>query len=316
MGKRSRNAGQHSPAPPAPQKGAAGFEAYYQRAWNTRWAALKQALLSPPVRTARVNAFADHNTVGLHLTEARPLDLVPGCFQLPTDTIPDDEKFTPGRDAQQLLSSYVMDPASVLAARQVDVAESSRVLDLCAAPGGKSLILAERFAAHGQLVLNDRSPLRRKRLLQVLKDYVPEAVRARIRVHAHDGRLWGKREALAYDAILLDAPCSSEQHVLRDVKELALWSPKRIQRLSRDQLSLLRSAFAALRPGGLLIYCTCALADDENDGVIEELLRRDPSAQVAPLQLPIGEPTRYGWHILPDKTGFGPLFIARLNKSS
>jgi 16S rRNA C967 or C1407 C5-methylase (RsmB/RsmF family) len=150
----------------------------------------------------------------------------------------------------------------------------------------------------------------------VLKDYVPEAIRNRIRVHQHDGRLWGQHQPDKYDAILLDAPCSSEEHVLRDPAALAQWSAKRIQRLSREQLALLRSAASALCPSGQLVYCTCALAPEENDGVIHELLQRDPRVQIVETRLPIGEATRLGWHILPDATGHGPLYVAQLIKRS
>jgi 16S rRNA C967 or C1407 C5-methylase (RsmB/RsmF family) len=300
-------AAQLAPAPA--RKGAAGFEAHYSGVFAERWPALQRALLADTTPVVRANGFARAATVAAASWASNPVSQVPGCFVRELG-----ERVQIERDPDGLLTGYIQDPASVLAARLLDVPAASRVLDLCAAPGGKSLVLAERFAATGELVLNDRSPDRKKRLLQVLKDYVPEAIRARIRVHQRDGRLWGKHQPDAYDAILLDAPCSSEQHVMCDPAALEQWSAKRIQRLSREQLALLRSAVNALRPGGQLVYCTCALAPQENDDVIEELLERDSRVTVRETNLPIGEATRQGWHVLPDTTGFGPLFAARLVK--
>lgn len=306
MGKPTAQAAMASPR----SKGALGFETHYQTVFGDRWLGLKQALLSASKHVVRANGFVDATVIEGEPWSRQPMPDAIGCF-LAKD---DGNRLQISRDPQGLLTGYIQDPASVLAARLVEVPADGRVLDLCAAPGGKSLVLAERYAATGELVLNDRSPDRKRRLLQVLKDYVPEAIRRRIRVHQRDGRLWGKHQPDVYDAILLDAPCSSEAHVLQDPVALEQWSVKRIQRLSREQLALLRSAVSALRPSGQLVYCTCALAPQENDGVIEELLERDPRVTVRETQLPIGEATRFGWHILPDSTGHGPLFVARLIK--
>lgn len=299
------------PTATPPSKGALGFESHYGAVFGNRWSDLKQALLASSKHVVRANGFVSEAMRQGEVWSRSPLSIVENCY-----VSADDGELVIGRDPNGLLTGYIQDPASVLAARLVRAPSDARVLDLCAAPGGKSLILAERYAASGQLVLNERSPARRKRLLQVLKDYVPEAIRKRIRVHQHDGRLWGQHQPEAYDAILLDAPCSSEEHVLRDVAALAQWSAKRIQRLSREQLALLRSSVSALRTSGHLVYCTCALAPEENDEVIHELLQRDPRVEVVETRLAIGEATRFGWHILPDVTGHGPLFVAQLVKRS
>ncbi len=221
----------------------------------------------------------------------------------------------PERDVRGLLAFYVLDAASVYAARVLDVHPGERVLDLCAAPGGKTLILADALVEGGELVANDRSSARAKRLRRVVEDYLPESLQSRVRVTSYDAKRWGMHEPGAFDAVLLDAPCSSEAHVLADPQELAKWSPGRIKRLAKEQYALLTSALLAVRPGGRVVYSTCSIAPDENDGVIERLFEkgRHP-VRAVPVEVPVGTRTRYGWQILPDRDGCGPIYVALLTK--
>jgi 16S rRNA C967 or C1407 C5-methylase (RsmB/RsmF family) len=209
-----------------------------------------------------------------------------------------------------------MDAASVIAARALDVQAGEEVLDLCAAPGGKALILLEALGRTGTLTLNDRSRRRAQRLRAVLREYAPMSVALHVRLTSHDARRWGLYAPAAYDAILLDAPCSSERHVLSNEVELAKWSPSRIRRLAVEQHAMLASAARALREGGRLVYCTCALTREENDKVIERLLRKARHGlSVDPVAASIGEATQYGWQIQPDEHGFGPIYFSRLRRT-
>ncbi len=280
--------------------------------FGERWPGLKEALLAgEPSRTGTVvreNVFADPGAREAVFGEAAEVGLE-RCWE-----------FRYGRDriafdCQGLRVGYVMDRASVLAARALPLAGATDVLDLCAAPGGKALILAERLGSDARLVLNDRSAARRSRLSQVLRDYLPRDVRERCAVIGRDGRRLGLHYEGAFDAVLLDAPCSSEQHVLGSPQALKNWSSQRIKRLSRDQYALLTSALLCLRPGGKVLYSTCALATDENDGVIERLLTRGRHpAEVQPLSAIWGERTRFGWQLLPDRDRCGPIYFCLLRK--
>lgn len=256
----------------------------------------------------RTNAFADAARRARCVQGLEPA-LVPGCHVF------DRARRYDERDDQGLVLGYVMDAASVLAAQSLPLESARRILDVCAAPGGKALVLAERMPEDAELVLNDRSNARRTRLATVVKDYLPSPVRDRIRITGQDGRKLGITQPAAYDAILLDAPCSSEAHVLRDDKALAEWSITRSKRLAQDQYALLTSALTALRPGGYLLYSTCALSPLENDGVVDRLLvkKRHP-ALVEQLRFEWGEATQYGWLVLPDLAGCGPLYFCLLNK--
>jgi 5-methylcytosine rRNA methyltransferase NSUN4 len=303
------SAGSGSGGPRERRRGPAGFEEHYLELFGSRWPALRAALLaSSATRCVRENAFADLPGWQQRLGEIATLP-IPGCHRVPAQA-PWAE-----RDQQGLVASYAMDPASVLAARALPLDQARDVLDLCAAPGGKSLILAERAPAEARLVCNDRSPERRTRLKKVLADHLPVDVRARISVTGFDGRSIGVRKPASFDAILLDAPCSSEEHVLSDQTALARWSSTRSERLSRDQYALLAAALLALRPGGHVLYATCALTPLENDGVVRRLLERGRhGARLEAVSAGLGEATEVGWQILPDRDAFGPMYFSLLRR--
>ena len=217
----------------------------------------------------------------------------------------------------QSLEPYYLDKASVFAAEVLGVEPGMDVLDMCAAPGGKSLILASKLQGQGSLQCNDRSPDRRARLEHVLENSLPREWRSVIKVSGYDGVKFGLHRKEFFDRILLDAPCSSDRHVLNSPAHLEVWSAKRIKRLSVEQGSLLASAIDALRPGGILVYGTCALSPLENDGVVARILKKRPEAKTALISdIPEGaDRTELGVHILPDKTqGSGPIYCAKIQK--
>jgi len=176
--------------------------------------------------------------------------------------------------------SYFLDPASVCAALCLPVAEAAEVLDLCAAPGGKTLALASCMNRNTRLFSNERSPERKGRLAHVIQTCLPEEIAARITASCSDGATWCTRESDRYDCILLDAPCSSERHVLTDEKYLKQWSPSRIKSLAMEQWALLSSAYRLLASGGYLVYATCALSPQEDDDIVCRLLKKFPGARI------------------------------------
>ena len=173
---------------------------------------------------------------------------------------------------------YYMDAASVCAALCLPVTSGGKVLDMCAAPGGKSLVLAGGMGEDTLLYSNELSADRKKRLDKVLDDCIPADRRNHVITSCSDGATWCRREGEAFASILLDAPCSSERHVLADGKYLSQWSASRIKSLATRQWALLSSAWRLLAPGGFLLYATCALSPDENDGVVSRLFKKFPDA--------------------------------------
>lgn len=223
--------------------------------------------------------------------------------------------------------SYFLDSASVRAAVSLPLENAASILDLCAAPGGKTLVLAANMAENARLLANERSSERKNRLLNTVRDCLPQHIQERVQVICKDGSVMCRANESAFDAILLDAPCSSERHVFNDEKYLSEWSPARIKTLSIAQWALLSSAWRMLRAGGFLLYSTCALSPSENDKNIEKLLNKFDDVKVCEpaislkykefcdSELPDCEKTEFGSHILPDRAnGAGPLYFCLLQK--
>ena len=223
---------------------------------------------------------------------------------------------------ENLVEPYYLDTGSVAAARALPPG-GKNVLDLCAAPGGKTLVLAGSLDADGELTANEYSRERRARLATVVERYLPPEMTARVRITGYDGSRWSRFETLCRDRILLDVPCSSERHVLASEQHLAAWSPARIRNLVFRQWALLSGAWLVLAPDGYLVYATCALSPEENDGVVRKLVKKYPDVSIIfpeadshpDLAHHVPEKTEFGTMIMPDSSsGSGPLYFALVKK--
>lgn len=283
------------------------FNDYYSSIWGDRWEALRAALLQPEIQVLRWNRWALNNE-----GSGRFENFISGCALRPAG-------FSgPVRTDSGLLDCYVMDPASIIAARSLPVKDGDLVLDLCAAPGGKTLVLAEFLQTSGELVANELSPERRGRLQKVIQSYVPREVRERIWVKGQDGSRWGLKQPNHFNAVLIDAPCSGERHLFENPAELENWSPKRGEGLAYRQYALLCSAFMSTAPGGYFLYSTCSINPLENEEVVRKFLKkktgfqiREPSNQRLKFE---PESREFGQIFLPDRCGFGPLYFCLFQK--
>lgn len=288
------------------------FYQYFEKIYGPRWGELFDALKNSERQVARLNRLSSAEPVLLEdASKAHPS--LRDCFWIPTQAY-----FQPERTVEDLLNVYIMDPASVIVARALEVQEGDRVLDMCAAPGGKTLILIEGIQEAGEIFANDLSPERRERLKKVIQQYVPRTLRDRVWVTGRDGVQFGLREPGSFDRILLDAPCSGERHVLENKKALEEWSPRRSENLATRQYALLAGALLAVKPGGRIVYSTCSISPNENDGVIHKLLKKKKDqVQVIPQETSsVGEKTEYGVVFLPDRCGFGPLYYSVLERKA
>lgn len=224
--------------------------------------------------------------------------------------------------SDRLIEPYYMDRASILAVSILPISENNTVLDMCAAPGGKTLSIALRLNGKGSLTANDRSASRRNRLINVIHTCLPEELRSIIKVTGHDSTKWSLYEKEAYDRILLDAPCSSERHVLTDPSALSIWSPNRPKLLAIQQFAMLASALDAAKGGAYILYSTCSICPLENEAVIEKLHSKrkglfeevDMTSSYPDLEN-LSEKLEHGRIVLPDtQDGAGPLFFCLIRK--
>jgi 16S rRNA C967 or C1407 C5-methylase (RsmB/RsmF family) len=280
------------------------FDNFFENLYNSRWKDLKIALKAKHTQVVRAAFNHEHDFTFTDeiLNYPSYTQELKGVFKQRT---PDGLK-----------KYYVMDPASIICAKTLDVQEGDFVLDMCAAPGGKSLILLEALKT-GELWCNEISEARRHKLKNVIQEYVPKEMRKNVFIKGKDGNRYGLMHPDTFDRILVDAPCSGESHLINSATELAKWSENRTKRLSRNQYSLLCSALLACKSNGRIVYSTCSVSRYENDGVIERILTKKKGMlklDLPEIDLPGIERTEYGYIFLPDKSDAGPIYFSRLLK--
>ncbi|NXN72233.1 NSUN4 methyltransferase, partial [Himantopus himantopus] len=250
------------------------------------------------------------------------------CYTFPRGDI---TRFRPARpDALGLLDYYLMDAASLLPVLALNVQPDDCVLDLCAAPGGKTLALLQTGLC-GHLAANDISISRTKRLYQILHSYVPREIRETVSVTSCDGRDWGQLEGGTFHKVLVDVPCTTDRHSVmeQDNNIFHRRRTKERQMLPMLQLQLLMAGILATKPGGEVVYSTCSLSPLQNEYVIERAL------EVAETQYNISihvedlshfrtlfqdtfsffSDCRLGELVLPHLTAnFGPMYFCKLRR--
>ncbi len=181
---------------------------------------------------------------------------------------------------------YLQEPSAMAAAAALAPRPGERVLDLCAAPGGKSTQLAAMLAGQGLLICNEPVPGR----AQILSRNIERmGVRNAVVTNHLPEELSGRWPGY-FDKILVDAPCSGEGMFRRHPEARAEWQITSPAGCAQRQLQILSHAALMLRPGGIMAYSTCTFNSRENEGVIEEFLRQHPDFSLLPFSLPgLGE---------------------------
>lgn len=205
----------------------------------------------------------------------------------------------------------VQDPAAQLAAELLPVRDGDRVLDACAAPGGKTCHLLER---HRGIVLTalDRSAPRLKKVQQNL-DRCGLGRGDNIRLMAHDAadtsQWW---DGSAFHGILLDAPCTATGVIRRHPEIKWIRSPGQVGEAVAAQARLLAALWPLLAPGGALLYATCSILHAENRDQVRRFIETRADAQLQPLDVNWGRDTGYGQQVLPGDHGMDGFFYALL----
>ncbi|XP_058411617.1 tRNA (cytosine(34)-C(5))-methyltransferase, mitochondrial isoform X2 [Diceros bicornis minor] len=256
------------------------FDAQYFRELGAAWAAARDVLTSPScwqyaVLLNRFNYPFDLEE-DLHLKGYRTIlqRSLPHC----PESLKCYLSSTPGRMPSErhqvgnLKKYYLLNAASLLPVLALEPKDGEKVLDLCAAPGGKSIALLQ-CAYPGYLHCNECDGLRLRWLRQTLESFIPQPLVNVIKVSELDGREVGDAQPETFDKVLVDAPCSNDRSWLfSSESQKAACRISQRRNLPVLQIELLRSAIKALRPGGFLVYSTCTLSKAENQDVISEVL--------------------------------------------
>lgn len=186
---------------------------------------------------------------------------------------------------------YLQEPSAMAPAVLLDAQPGERVLDLCAAPGGKTTQLAAAMQGQGLLVANEIHPKRAQILSSNLERL---AVTNALVTNEHPAEL-AARFPSYFDRILVDAPCSGEGMFRKEAAAVTDWSPETVRMCAARQYEILCSAAQMLRGGGRLVYSTCTFSPEENEGVVSRFLHEHPNFSVLKIDLPWFSSGRPDW---------------------
>ncbi len=172
---------------------------------------------------------------------------------------------------------YIQEPSAMTPASVLPVEEGDRVLDLCAAPGGKATELAARLSHTGLLVANDASASRTKALLKNLEVFgIPNLL-----ITSEMGDRLDRYFHEFFDKILIDAPCSGEGMFRKQAHMIPAWEKQGPEVFAKMQREILNQAAELLKPGGMMLYSTCTFSELENEGSVDGFLKGHPDFHLA-----------------------------------
>ncbi len=241
-----------------------GFRERMARFLGPEYPIFLEALGRPPEHALRANLLKvePERLLSLLALSASPLPWCPEAFLLPGGIHLGQHPL----HAAGLF--YLQEPSATAAVPLLDPQPGERILDLCAAPGGKSTHIAARLRGRGLLWANERHPGRARVLLENLERW---GVRNAVVSVESPERLAEHLESF-FDRVLVDAPCSGEGLFRRDPQAVRQWSPEGIAGCARRQQRILEAAARLVRPGGVLVYATCTFAPEENEAVVARFL--------------------------------------------
>lgn len=208
---------------------------------------------------------------------------------------------------------YLQGIASMLPPLVLDPKPGETVLDLCAAPGSKTTQMAAMMQGRGSFMACEDDSIRFQKLQNTLRIQGASFVEAR---NEDAATLYHSYEGY-FDKVLADVPCSAEGRIdLGDQRSHGYWSEGNITANAKIQRRLLRSAARCLKPGGTLVYSTCTLAMEENEGMVDWLLSEFSDLKTEKFDLPLQDMKRWSNHtmtVLPTKDHEG-FFVAKIKK--
>lgn len=194
-----------------------------------------------------------------------------------------------GRSLEHLLGYYyIQELASMLPVIALQPKENELILDLCASPGSKTTQLASEMNNTGTIIANEISMGR----LRILASNLERCGVTNTIITRKDGialckRIQERFPNLKFDKILVDAPCSGEGTLRSSPKTYSMWNIKTVENLPITQKSLLKNALEILKEDGEIIYSTCTHSPEENEGVIDSILKEFPELKIQKISLPV-----------------------------
>lgn len=183
----------------------------------------------------------------------------------------------PGRHLfHEIGAYYIQEPSAMAVVEALAPQPGERILDLCAAPGGKSTQTAGKMRGEGLLVSNEYVPGRARILSQNIERM---GIAGAVVCNETPERLAAFFPSF-FDKILVDAPCSGEGMFRKDETAISEWSPEQVTLCAERQLSILEQAVQMLKPGGIFVYSTCTFSEEENEGVISRFLEKYPAFSI------------------------------------
>ncbi|MEY2700052.1 MAG: rRNA ((967)-C(5))-methyltransferase RsmB [Pseudomonadota bacterium] len=279
--------------------------------WPAQAASILEAGNAPPPMTLRINTRAKTREDYQHALQQASMESVCGYHSVSAITL------TTARPVEQLPGFAdgqvsIQDEGAQLAAPLLNVLPGERILDLCAAPGGKTIHLLESYPELGSLDAVDISADRIEKI-QTSLDRCRLQARWICGDAARPETWW---DGQAYDRILLDAPCSATGVIRRHPDIKWLRKPSDIEPLAAMQAAILESAWHMLKPGGTLLYVTCSILKIENEQQVSAFLAHHPDARESVIDAAWGIAGSHGRQILSGTSGMDGFFYARLVKAS
>lgn len=239
--------------------------------------------LNPHFRGIRLNTLkCDEKT----LKAALPFQISPAPFSQLSYYIPESAEKIGSLPMHHAGAFYSQEPSAASAVTVLNPQPGDVVLDLCAAPGGKSTQIASLLCGQGLLWSNEVVKSRANILLSNLERCgVANAVVSSCHPEVLCSALAGY-----FDKVLVDAPCSGEGMFHRDEQALLDWSPTHVEVCAARQLAILESAVNALKENGTIVYSTCTFSTEENEGVVREFLKRHDDFELIDCNQSFGRP--------------------------
>lgn len=239
-----------------------GFEAY------------KKALDEEPVKAFRVNtdkiSLEDFEKINPFSADRIPY--VENGFYLTGEKIGNH----PFHHAGMI---YVQEPGAMMPAECIDIEEDWKILDMCAAPGGKSTQLKNKLGEKSLLVSNEIIPSRCK----ILTGNIERLGLKNTVTTCMDTKRLANTFPHTFDLIMVDAPCSGEGMFRKEEQAVSEWSEENVKKCAARQKEILENAVVCLKDGGYIIYATCTFSLEENEMVIDSFLKEHPEFELVPV---------------------------------